>query len=82
MIRKQHRRLYGKGYGSLRTDQCRRTGKNVLILLGFNRIQCYVELSNRKEDDLSIVHVFIGQDSFYAKVRKELYGPTDLFGMN
>lgn len=33
----------------------------------------------RNEDDLTIVHVYIGQDSFYAKVRKELFGPLDLF---
>ncbi|CAL8093922.1 unnamed protein product [Orchesella dallaii] len=32
-----------------------------------------------EQENLSIVHVYVSQDSFYAKVRKELYGPTDLF---
>jgi len=34
----------------------------------------------REMESVSIVHVFFGVDSVYARVRKELSGSTDLFG--
>ncbi|CAL8109935.1 unnamed protein product [Orchesella dallaii] len=32
--------------------------------------------------NVSIVHIFFGQESTYARVRKELYGQTDLIGFS
>jgi len=34
----------------------------------------------RKGNNISIVHVFFGEDSVYPRVRKELFTITDLIG--